>query len=161
MADVQSAVTRPADAAADGPGARSRLLPDRFLPHDDLAVVPARVFRAPPDASYEMVRSLDFCWAPLIRTLIDLRGLPPRFASAPRGRGQSARSGRTRRTLRPDDLTVLELIVLGETPGAEMVLRQVSQPWRPAPTFVGAPVTPDQFAGFASQGSPGLGHDDT
>lgn len=136
--------------AADCGASRSQLLIDGFLPSYDLAVVHARVFRAPPDGCFAAARSLDLFEVPLIRTLLDLRGLPKRLAGALTGKGNASEA--SRRTFRLDDMVGLGWILLGDTPGVEMVLGQVSRPWKPVATSTGAPLTPDEFATFDEPG---------
>ena len=60
----------------------AKLLIDQALPRSDLAVAHAGVFPVPPQVCYQTALRLDLFQAPLIRTLIDLRGLPQRLADA-------------------------------------------------------------------------------
>ena len=43
-------------------------------------------------------------------------------------------------------------ILLGETPGVEMVLGQVSRPWKAVAASTDAPTTPEQFTSFDEPG---------
>ena len=43
-------------------------------------------------------------------------------------------------------------ILLGETPGVEMVLGQVSRPWKAVAASTDAPTTPEQFTSFDDAG---------
>jgi hypothetical protein len=42
--------------------------------------------------------------------------------------------------------------LLGETPGSEMVLGQVSRPWKAVATSTGSPMTPERFMSFDQPG---------
>ena len=86
----------------------------------------------------------------MIRTLLDLRGLPQRLAG--RVTGGPPDSGASRRTFRLVDMVDLGWLQLGETPGVEMVSGQVSRPWKPVATTTGAPMTSDEFAEFDEAG---------
>ncbi|RYF59841.1 MAG: hypothetical protein EOO27_07975 [Comamonadaceae bacterium] len=139
-----------AGAAAKAGG--SQLLIDRLLPTFDVAVVHADVFRAAPAQCYLAASELDLFQTPLIRTLIDIRGLPQRVASTLRGRGTTTTFEASRRTFRLKDMVDLGWISLGDTPGVEMVLGQVSRPWKGVAVSTHAPTTPEQFANFDEPG---------
>lgn len=132
--------------------ARSQLLVDRLMPHYDLAVVHAQVFRASPAACFRAARGVDLFAAPLIRTLLDLRGMAERLVGTLRGRPQGRAPGTPRRKFQLEDMAGLGWILLGETPGVEFVLGQVSRPWKPGAISTGTPVTAEQFAGFDQPG---------
>lgn len=137
--------------AADLRGAGgSRLLLDEFLPRYDHAVVHAQVFRAPPDECLAAALAMDIFRAPLIRALIDVRGLPQRLRDGLGGHGTEP--GASRRTFRLLDMTRIGWIVLGETPGVEMVLGQVGRPWEPTASLPDTPLSPDQFVAFDQPG---------
>jgi hypothetical protein len=138
---------RPAGKSAD-----SQLLMDRFLPRCDFAVVHADVLRAPPAQCFRAARELDLFQAPLVRTLLDIRGLPQRVVGSVRGRGKTTTLEASRRTFRFEDLVGLGWILLGETPGVEMVLGQVSRPWKAVAVSTDAPTTPEQFTSFDEPG---------
>jgi len=55
-------------------------------------------------------------------------------------------------TFRLKDLDGLGWILLGETPGVEMVLGQVSRPWRAVADPAEAPTTPAEFTSFDETG---------
>ena len=74
----------------------------------------AGVFPVPPQVCYQTARRLDYFQAPLIRTLIGLRGLPQRLADALTGHHSAAAPARPRLRL-GDDMTGLGFILLGET----------------------------------------------
>ena len=111
----------------------------------------AGVFPVPPQVCYQTARRLDYFQAPLIRTLIGLRGLPQRLADALTGHHSAAAPARPRLRL-GDDMTGLGFILLGETPGVELVWGQVSRPWQPLAAPTGPPRTLEEFAGFDQPG---------
>jgi hypothetical protein len=139
-------------AGAAGKAANSRLLIDQFLPTYDVGVAHADVFRAAPAQCYRVARELDLFQTPLIRTLIGIRGLPQRVASTRRGRGTRTTLDASRRTFRLRDMVDLGWIPLGETPGVEMVLGQVSRPWKGVAVSTHVPTTPEQFMSFEEPG---------
>lgn len=139
-------------AGAAGRGADSQLLMDRFLPRFDLAVVHADVFRALPAECYQAANEMDLFQAPLVRTLLGIRGLPRRVVGTLRARGQSATLGASPRTFRLKDMVALGWILLGETPGVQLVLGQVSHPWKAVADSIDAPTTPEQFTSFDEPG---------
>jgi hypothetical protein len=139
-------------AGAAGKAADSQLLIDQVLPTYDVALVHADVFRAPPAQCYLAASELDLFHAPLIRTLLGIRALPQRVVGTLRGRGKTTTLEASRRTFRLRDMVVLGWILLGETPGVEMVLGQVSRPWKAVAASTHAPTTPEQFTCFDEPG---------
>ncbi|QNN51178.1 hypothetical protein [Nocardioides mesophilus] len=138
-------------AEPDDAVARGELLLDVIMPRYDVAVVHARVFRVPPRACYDAIVNLDVYRSRLVHALISLRGLPPRLAT--RLRGDPDVTGPDT-TFRLRDLTERGWLLLGERPGAELVLGQVSRPWR---TRAAAPtVTPSTPAAFTAFDQPGF-----
>jgi hypothetical protein len=129
-----------------------QLLLDQFLPRYDLAVAHAHVFRVPPTECFRAASEVDLFRAPLIRALLDLRGLPQRLAGTLKTRGRAATPGASRATFRLKDMVGLGWTLLGETPGAEMVLGQVSRPWKAVATSTGSPMTPERFVSFDQPG---------
>ena len=139
-------------AGAAGKAADSQLFIDQFLPTYDVGVVHAAVFRATPARCYLAASELDLFQTPLIRTLIDIRGLPQRVASGLRGRETTTMLEASRRTFRFKDMVDLGWISLGETPGVEMVLGQVGRPWKGVAVSTQVPTTPAQFRTFGEPG---------
>jgi hypothetical protein len=139
-------------AGAAGRAADSQLLMDQFLPRFDLAVVHADVFRALPAECYEAANEMDLFQAPLVRTLLGIRGLPRRVVGTLRTRGQTTTLGASPRTFRLKDMVALGWILLGETPGVQMVLGQVSHPWKAVADSTDGPTTPEQFTSFDESG---------
>jgi hypothetical protein len=129
-----------------------QLLLDQFLPRYDLAVAHAHVFRVPPAECFRAASEVDLFRAPLVRALLDLRGLPQRLVGTLRGRGRAAAPGASRATFRLKDMVGLGWTVLGETPGSEMVLGQVSRPWKAVATSTGSPPMMPVACGFDAIG---------
>lgn len=140
-------------AGPSGPPIGSRLLMDEFVPHFDVAVVHSEVFRARPATCYRAATEVDLFQAPLVRALLGIRALPRRIAGQLRGRPSAASAPEaTPSTFRLKDLVALGWILLGETPGVEMVLGQVSRPWRAVADATDAPTTPVEFTSFDRPG---------
>lgn len=130
----------------------SQLLIDQVLPGFDLSVVHSEVLRAPAAECFAAARELDLFQAPLVRILLGVRALPQRAASAIRGRRMTTAPEASRRTFRLKDMVGLGWILLGETPDVEMVLGQVSRPWKSVAAAADAPTTPVQFTKFDEPG---------
>ena len=139
-------------AGAAGKAADSQLLLDQFLPRYDFAVVHADVVRAPPAECYEAASELDLFQAPSVRALLGIRGLPERVVGTLGGHRKTATLQAPRRTFRFKDMVGLGWILLGETPGVEMVLGQVSRPWKAVAASTDAPTTPEKFTNFDEPG---------
>jgi hypothetical protein len=139
-------------AGAAGKAADSQLLIDQFLPTYDVGVVHAAVFRAAPARCFLAASELDLFQAPLIQALIGIRGLPQRVTSTLKGRETTTTLEASRRTFRLRDMVDLGWISLGETPGVEMVLGQVSRPWTGVAVSGHVPTTPEQFSSFGEPG---------
>jgi len=137
-----------ATGKAIGPG----LLMDQFLPAYDFAVVHADVFRAPPAKCYRVASELDLFQAPMVRTLLGIRGLPQRVVGTLRGSRKTPGLVASQPTFRIKDMVGLGWIMLGETPGVEMVLGQVSRPWKAVAVSTDAPSAPEQFTSFDEPG---------
>jgi hypothetical protein len=137
---------------AAGKAADSQLLIDQVLPTYDVRVVHADVFRASPAQCYRVASELDLFQAPLIRTLIGIRGLPQRVVSTLGRRGTTTTLAALRRTFRLKDMVDLGWSWLGETPGVEMVLGQVGRPWKGVAVSTHVPTTPQQFTSFDQPG---------
>jgi len=60
--------------------------------------------------------------------------------------------GASRATFRLKDMVGLGWTLLGETPGSEMVLGQVSRPWKAVAAPAGSPLTPERFVSFDGPG---------
>jgi hypothetical protein len=139
-------------SGAAGRAADSPLLIDRFLPTYDLGVVHAEVFRATPAQCYLVAVQLDLFRTPVIRTLIGVRRLPQRVARTLRRPGATAEVEAPRHTFRFKDMVDLGWIPLDESPGVELVLGQVSRPWKGVAVATQVPTTPEQFSRFDEPG---------
>lgn len=137
---------------AGGLAVDSQLLMDQSLPRYDLTVVHANVFRASPAECYRAASELDLFQAPLVRALLGIRGLPRPVVGAVGGRTTRTARGASPRTFRFKDMVGLGWILLGETPGVEMVLGQVSHPWKAVADSTHAPTTPEQYTSFDEPG---------
>lgn len=127
------------------------LLVDQFMPTYDVAIVYSRVFRAPPETCFEALVGMDLLQTPLIRLLIGARGLPPRLLGAVTRRGTPEPAGAPP-TFRIRDMPSLGWLVLGERPGRELLLGDVTKPWDPRGTRPARPVRTDGFSAFAEAG---------
>jgi hypothetical protein len=140
-------------AGTAGTPSGSRLLLDEFAPHFDIAVVHSDVIRSVPVDCYRAATDVDLFQAPLVRALLGMRALPRRVAGPLRARPSTALAPEeSPSTFRLKDLVGLGWILLGETPGVEMVLGQVSRPWRAVADPADAPTTPDEFTSFDEPG---------
>lgn len=126
---------------------------DEFSPHFDVAVVHSDVFRAPPADCYRTATEVDLFQAPLVRTLLGIRALPRRAAGKLRMHpSRTPAPEGSPSAFRLKDMVGLGWILLGETPGVEMVLGQVSRPWRALADPADVPTTPDEFTSFDEPG---------
>lgn len=140
------------DLNASGARAHPELLLERFLPRYDVAVVHAGVFRAPPAQCYARVLELDLLQAPFVRAALGIRALPHRVLRSRRVPGNRTTINAPAPTFRLNDMVGLGWILLAETPGVEMVLGQVSRPWKADASSAEAPTTPEQFTNFDEPG---------
>jgi hypothetical protein len=146
------ATTTSSDQASRGmPMMAEPLLIDQFMPDYDLAVVYARVVRAPPEQSFNTVVDFDLFQLRAFRLLIGARGLPIRLADALRRRGDHAGAS-SQSTFRLRDMPSIGWVLLGERPGTELVFGQVGKPWKPRGGSPAEPVTRAQFAAFDQPG---------
>lgn len=91
--------------------------------------------------------------APLVRALLGIRALPRGVVRTLRVRRSTASAPEAPpRTFRLEDLVGLGWILLGETPGVEVVLGQVSRPWKAVADPTDGPPTPEEFTGFDEPG---------
>jgi hypothetical protein len=90
---------------------------------------------------------VDLLRHPAIRVLLGLRALPQRAASRLRGGdGEPAPA-----TFRVEDMISYGWMLLGENP-SEIILGQISQPWKAAGTATCPPVAAPAFAAFHQPG---------
>jgi hypothetical protein len=141
------------DAAGTGlpaSGAHTEpLLLDHFLPRYDVTEVHAVVVDADTDTTWQATRRVDLSRSPVIRALLDLRSLPVRLQRVLKG----APPGPARPPLTLDAMARAGWLLLQETPGTEIVLGQISRPWKLTdPTDRTPTIRPDEFAAFATPG---------
>lgn len=128
------------------------LFVERFLPRYDVVVVHADVFRAPPAQCYAGVMDLDLLQSPFVRAALSVRAVPQRVLGSWRARGNGTGPDTPPPTFRLRDMVALGWVVLAETPGVEMVLGQVSRPWKADASTTDAPSTAEQFTNFDAPG---------
>ncbi|HUY98836.1 MAG TPA: SRPBCC family protein [Thermomicrobiaceae bacterium] len=125
------------------------LLLDRYLPHYDVTEVDAVVIDADPETTWQAIRRSDLGRSPVIRALLELRGLPVRLRRIVSRR--PAESALPPLTL--DEMTRAGFVLLEEVHGREIVLGQISRPWRVSDPADRAPaVGPSEFAAFDRPG---------
>jgi hypothetical protein len=95
---------------------------------------------------------LDLLQAPFVRLTIGIRGLPQRVVGNLRAAGNRTSTDAPPPAFRLKDMVGLGWILLAETPGVEMVLGQVSRPWKADASSTNAPATPEQFTSFDEPG---------
>ena len=103
------------------------MLLDRYLPHYDVTEAHAVVVDANTDLTWRAVRRSDLGRSAVIRVLLELRSLPNRLQGVLKGRP----SGPARPPLTLDDMERVGFVLLGESPGHEIVFGTVVQPWKP------------------------------
>ena len=118
----------------------SRLLLDEILPHPDHAIAHAAVFRARPEQSFSAALDLDILRNPFVRMLVAARG-----AAAGGERPQ-------RLSLRDMTSPPLGWLRLADDPGTELVLGQVSRPWRLTDGGAVPALSPEAFRDFDTPG---------
>ncbi len=128
------------------------LFVQQYLPRFDVAVVHADVFRAPPAKCYARVMELDLLQAPFVRAALSVRAAPQRELGRWRAPGNGAPTDAPPPTFRLRDMVGLGWILLAENPGVEMLLGQVSRPWKADASTIDAAITPQQFKAFDEPG---------
>jgi hypothetical protein len=128
---------------------RPSLVLDEVLPRYDVSLVHARVFRAPPEECLATLVALDVFRHPIIRLLITARGLPVWILGGLTGK---RRQPSTAGSFTLSQMAEMGWVVLGDRPGAELVLGQVSRPCR---LRENAPVTPRAHEEFRQFTTPG------
>lgn len=125
---------------------------EQFLPRYDVAVVHADVFRARPARCYAQVMDLDLLQAPLVRAALAVRAAPQRVLRTWHSPANGTPVETPPATFRLRDMVRLGWVVLAETPGVEVVLGQVSRPWKADASATGDPTTAEQFTSFDEPG---------
>jgi hypothetical protein len=109
---------------------------DRFMPVYEVRERHQTRVRAPVEATFAAARALELNRSPLVRAIFRGRELLM---------GSSAGAARPPRPFL-DEVLSLGWRVLAETPGREIVLGAVTQPWQADVVFRGVP--PEEFAAF-------------
>jgi len=114
---------------------------ERFMPEAEVAEVHEIDVRAPATLTYAAAREMDVNRSALVRAIFAARTLPSRL-----------RGGAPRRAATPllTETLALGWRVLAETPGREVVVGAVTQPWKAEVAFRG--LEPDAFARFSDPG---------
>jgi hypothetical protein len=130
------------------PEAEAMLL-DRYLPQYDVTETHAIVVDADTDLTWQAARRGDLSRSAVIRALLELRSLPNRLQRLLKGRPTES----ARPPLNLDDLERVGFLLLGESPGHEIVFGSVVQPWKAVTDDGLAPqVEADRFATFDTPG---------
>lgn len=132
----------------EAPSGTSWLIDD-CLPQYDFSITHARIYPASPDACYEAALRIDLLRDPVVRTLLTLRALPHRLLGG-RAMGREVPT----RTFGLSDMIgpPLNWALLGEKPGEELTVGQISRPWKSAELPRTPPATPVAFAAFHEPG---------
>lgn len=122
------------------------LLIDQFMPDYHFSVVFSRVFRAPPERSFETCVESDLFEIPIFRVLMSARRIPQLLVDTVR------HTPSEEPTLRLRDMPSIGWIKLGERPGSELTFGVVNKAWKGRPTTPDEPVTPATFLDFDQPG---------
>lgn len=126
------------------------LLIDQFMPDYHFSIAFSRVFRAPPERSFETCVESDLFAVPLFRVLIGARRIPQLLVDAVRQPHSGASSSRP--TFRLRDMPSIGWIALGERPGSELTFGVVNKAWKGRAAAPDEPVTPATFLDFDQPG---------
>jgi hypothetical protein len=125
------------------------MLLDRYLPQYDIIETHAVIIDADTDRTWQAVRRSDLSRSAVIHVLLELRSLPNRLQRAVKGRPTEA----ARPPLTLDDMERAGFLLLGESPGHEIVFGTVVQPWKAVTDDQPAPqVEAGRFAAFDTPG---------
>jgi hypothetical protein len=119
----------------------SVMLIDAWMPAWDEVERHETRIRAPREAVWRAVRTMDFARSPVIAALFALRSLPGLFSRGPRKRALGS-------TL--DGLLRNGFVLMGERPGEELLLGVAGRFWRPSGDVVR--LTADELRGFDRPG---------
>jgi hypothetical protein len=122
--------------------AGKHLLLDETMPEYEVRERHSVSVSAPPDITLAAAREISFRDSLIVRTIFALRALPGRLLGVP-----AAHSER-----RPvlDEVVTLGWRQLAETPGRQVIMGAVTQPWRQAVEFHGIPAS--EFVAFREPG---------
>jgi hypothetical protein len=125
------------------------MLLDRYLPRYDFTETHAVIVDADTDLTWQAARRGDLSRSAVIRALLGLRSLPNRLHRVLNRQPP----GPARPPLTIDDLQRAGFVLLGESPGHEIVFGTVVQPWKPVTDEQPAPQAgPGRFAAFDTPG---------
>ena len=125
------------------------MLLDRYLPQYDVTETHAVIIDADTDLTWQAVRRSDLSRSAVIRVLLEMRSLPNRLQRVLKRRPP----GPARPPLTLDDMQRAGFLLLGESPGHEIVFGTVVQPWKAVTDDEPAPqVEPGRFAAFDTPG---------
>jgi hypothetical protein len=125
------------------------MLLDRYLPQYDVTEAHAVVVGAGTHLTWQAVRRSDLSRSAVIRVLLEMRSLPNRLQGFLKRRPP----GHARPPLTLDDMERAGFLLLGESPGHEIVFGTVVQPWKAVTGGEPAPrVEPGRFAAFDAPG---------
>ena len=102
------------------------MLLDRYLPQYDVTETHAVIIDADTDRTWQAVRRSDLSRSAVIRVLLEMRSLPNRLQGFLKGRPSEP----SRPPLTLDDMERAGFLLLGESPGHEIVFGTVVQPWK-------------------------------
>ena len=125
------------------------MLLDHYLPQYDVTETHAVIVDADSDLTWQAVRRSDLSRSAVVHVLLELRSLPNRL--------QGVLNGRPSETARPpltlDDMERAGFLLLGESPGHEIVFGTVVRPWKAVTDDEPAPQAgPGRFAAFDTPG---------
>jgi hypothetical protein len=121
------------------------VLIDTYLPKYDQRVRHQARVVAAPAAAYAALRAVDLHRSLVVRLLIAIRKLPSHIGV----RDRQVSHVKSARSLL-DSMLDVGWEILEETPGREVVIGTVTQPWRSTVQFRG--LTPREFVAFAEPG---------
>jgi hypothetical protein len=125
------------------------MLLDRYLPRYDVTETHAVVVNADTALTWQAVRRSDLSRSAVIQALLELRSLPNRLQRVLKRQPP----GPARPPLTLDDMQRAGFLLLGESPGHEIVFGSVVQPWKAVTGDEPAPqVEPGRFAAFDTPG---------
>jgi hypothetical protein len=125
------------------------MLLDRYLPRYDVTETHAVIVDADTDLTWQAVRRSDLSRSAVIQVLLGLRSLPSRLQRVLTKRPP----GPARPPLTLDDMERAGFLLLGESPGHEIVFGTVVRPWKAVTDNEPAPQAgPGRFAAFDTPG---------
>jgi len=123
------------------------MLLDCYLPQYDVTEAHAVVVDADTDLTWQAVRRSDLSRSAVTRVLLELRSLPNRLQRVLKRQPP----GPARPPLTLEDMTRAGFLLLGESPGHEIVFGSVVQPWKAVTGDKPAPrAGPGRFAAFGT-----------